>query len=268
MFKLHIDGDFKSVIKLMKSGTVNPALATVRVDMVDIRNPKIVVTNGMFMSVSAIKVTDMNDQALTEAPHDWLVLPINLFAKVKPQATGKRNRRMAQYEIIIDAEKPSGNVQKPMIGTAEVIEDGVSTKFALADTGVGHTMIGRALKTEIDYQSSTEEQRKALLDKWDGSVRIVFDATLLQTMIDLQQAARAGATGNTCVLEIDVWSAMNHPNSHKPYHVSVGAFDSEGNANKNHGMLMPIGGLSGGVKPQTLNTEYAESLMALASSLS
>jgi hypothetical protein len=267
MFKLHIDGDFKSAIKLMKSGTVNPALATVRVDMVDIRNPKIVVTNGMFMSVSAIKVTDMNDQALTEAPHDWLVLPINLFAKVKPQATGKRNRRMAQYEIIIDAEKPMDNVQKPMIGTAEVIEDGVSTKFALADTGVGHTMIGRALKTEYDYQSSTEEQRKALLDKWNGSVRIIFDATLLQTMIDLQQAARAGI-GNTCVLEIDVWSAMNHPDTHKPYHVLVGAFDSEGNANKNHGMLMPISGLSGGAKPQALNTEYAESLIALASSLS
>jgi hypothetical protein len=251
-FKLHINGDFKGIVKNLKS--VNPTLATVRIDMMDIENPKMLVTNGSFLSASAIKVTDEDNNPLTVAPHDWLVLPISLFAKIKPKS-GKRYRK-AQYEVIIDAEKPE-NPYSPMVGTAEVLEDDnlTSTKVMLASSGVHHQMIVNALFPRA-YEPVPDEKRAEVLKDWNGRIRIAFDVEQLQFMADLQKGANDMAS-SVVVFDIDAISILAE-NYEAPFHIVARSSDNDGKFNHNFGMLMPVMQTAKNFKPYESTSEYGK----------
>jgi hypothetical protein len=233
-FKLHINGDFKRAAREIAKNA-RPAFATVRVEMHDINDPKIVVTQGNYMSISAVLITDMDGNKLTESPHSWLVLPINLFGKVKPQKQGKY-RRNAQYELVVTAEKPETEDQ-PMVGVVEVLDDGVMMKFALQDTGISHKMVAGALRGSLEYQSESVENRMKVLSDWNGLMSISFDVAFLQTMVDLQ---RGTADSEQVVITFDAWKALRDkqfPVMHVKLPFAKNEHDSN---NRNHGLLMPV----------------------------
>lgn len=237
-FKLHINGNFKSVWKVIKETTnERPALQHASVELYDIENVRMILANGYFLSDIKIKVTDMDGQPFTadNAPKHWIALPLKIFADIKPVKSRRYSASDAHYIIDIDAEETERSAKDenfPMQGSATVNFDGKSMIYALGTDGLTPRMLKHVYKCEKTFVSDSEERKNKWLETWDGFVTISFNLEYLQAMIDAQRAQK---DDGHIQITLDAYKWSAYPDSPPPLWVNKAI-----TGNSNIGMLMPV----------------------------
>lgn len=232
-FKLHVNGNLKAVKKAFKDVGNRPALLNATVELYDLENVRLILANGFFLSDIKVRVTDMEDNPLKEAPHDWLAVPLAIFYDVKPQKARRYSLSDAHYVIEIDAESQNKGEKHPMLGTAKVQQDGKTLTYQLGDDGLHPQMLKHVIKRKPAIEEVTEDAKQEWLKGWNGFVNINFNVEYLLAMLETQ---RGTSENMTISLTVDAFAASMHPKSPPPVWVQKVDTASEYNI----GLLMPV----------------------------
>lgn len=239
-FKLHINGNFKPVWKVLKETTnERPALQHASIELYDIENVRMILANGYFLSDIKIKVTDMDNQPLTadNAPKHWIALPMKIFGDVKQMKSRRYSASDAHYIIDIEIDEEESEQSKkdenvPLVGTATVHYDGKSMIYALGNNGLTPRMLKHVYRYDKTFVSDSEERKSKWLESWDGFVTISFSIEYLQAMIDAQRAQK---DDSHIQITVDAYKWSAYPDAPPPLWVNKAV-----TGNSNIGMLMPV----------------------------
>lgn len=253
---LQVNGDLKSAVKAYKqSPNERPDLYNATVELFDVTDVRMSFANGFILSEVSVSVTDIDRKPLADdLGLTWVSLPLQIFSDVKPLKV----RGESSYEIELDVEhnpKQDDLHSFPMLGTAQVRENGSVRMYQLSEKGLRPIMISSATKISNSYLQLSNEDKVEWSSRWDGRATIGLDLHLLEA---LYNSIKGNVNNGIIVMEIDVYRAHTEsPNAIivKIPNTNFAVKESSDKGFSNIGILMPmkIAGISPESRAKTAN---------------